>query len=87
MKETIEPMEIDEGITKSENEISAKRQTKKRRRSVFEVSEGDSSASFPEPSMTESKRPRRETKTPVKYAEMEEFDSSSSEKEEVINLR
>merc|ERR1712109_63507 len=76
-KEKIELRIADEIIRKSQ-------ETKKRRRSVFEAAEDDSSTSLPE--MTQSKRPRREAKVSKKYAEYEELDSSSSEKEAVINL-
>merc|ERR1712109_270088 len=71
-KEKIELRIADEIIRKSQ-------ETKKRRRSVFEAAEDDSSTSLPE--MTQSKRPRREAKVSKKYAEYEELDSSSSEKE------
>ena len=87
ISEDIEPMEVDENISKSsttESEGFSKKQTKKRRRSVFEVTGEESSTSMPEAPLQESKRPRREIKIPKKYAEGEDMDSSSSEKEEEV---
>merc|ERR1711976_253283 len=62
VKEKIELRIADEIIRKSQ-------ETKKRRRSVFDAAEDDSSTSLPE--MTQSKRPRREAKVSKKYAEYE----------------
>ena len=87
ISEEIEPMEVDENISKnstSESEGFPKKQTKKRRRSVFEVTGEESSNSMPEAPLQEGKRPRREIKVPKKYAEGEALDSSSSEKEEEV---
>ena len=87
ISEEIEPMEVDENISKSsttESEGFPKKQTKKRRRSVFEVTGEESSNSMPEAPLQESKRPRREIKVPKKYAEGEDLDLSSSEKEEEV---
>ena len=87
ISEEIEPMEVDENISKNsttESEGFPKKHTKKRRRSVFEVTGEESSNSMPEAPLQESKRPRREIKVPKKYAEGEDLDSSSSEKEEEV---
>ena len=87
ISEEIEPMEVDENISKNsstESEGFPKKQIKKRRRSVFEVTGEESSNSMPEAPLKESKRPRREIKVPKKYAEGEALDSSSSEKEEEV---
>ena len=87
ISEEIEPMEVDENISKNsttESEGFPKKQIKKRRRSVFEVTGEESSNSMPEAPLQESKRPRREIKVPKKYAEGEDLDSSSSEKEEEV---
>ena len=87
ISEDIEPMDVDENISKNsttESEGFPKKQTKKRRRSVFEVTGEESSNSMPEAPLQESKRPRREIKVPKKYAEGEDLDSSSSEKEEEV---
>ena len=81
VKQNIETIETDESILKSQVDVGVK----KRRRSVFEAAEDDSSTSLPE--TAQNKRPRREVKVSKKYAEFEELDSSSSEKEAVINLR
>jgi len=87
ISEEIEPMEVDENISKNsstESEGFPKKQIKKRRRSVFEVTGEESSNSMSEAPLKESKRPKREIKVPKKYAEGEALDSSSSEKEEEV---